>query len=270
MELEILAAKMLKANRKAIFSDPVQNRSLERGIEVLRAFRPGNDLLGNGEISERTGLSRSTVSRLTQTLVSCGMLEHDLAARAYRLAAPVLGLAHVLRSGSPVLAKVTPLLRKEAQAHRINVGLAAADQDDMIYLESIRYHPRVSLRSVVAGQRVPIRLTSLGRAWLAAIPANERDVILQRYKRRHRTSWNKLERELVKAFASVAEKGYCVATWQPGVVALGAPVTARNGKVYAINMSVSDAVDPSIVTRRLSPLLLRLKTAVESALQDDS
>jgi hypothetical protein len=26
------------------------NRSLERGIEILRAFRPGVDTLGNGEI----------------------------------------------------------------------------------------------------------------------------------------------------------------------------------------------------------------------------
>ena len=45
------------------------NRSLERGIEILRAFRPGVDTLENGEISERTGLARSTVSRLTRTLV---------------------------------------------------------------------------------------------------------------------------------------------------------------------------------------------------------
>lgn len=43
-----------------------RNRSLERGIELLRAFRPGADLLGNGELAERTGLSRATVSRLAQ------------------------------------------------------------------------------------------------------------------------------------------------------------------------------------------------------------
>ena len=31
------------------------NRSLERGVEILRAFRPGSDLLGNGELADRTG-----------------------------------------------------------------------------------------------------------------------------------------------------------------------------------------------------------------------
>jgi DNA-binding IclR family transcriptional regulator len=91
-----------------------RNRSLERGISILRAFRPGSDLLGNGELAERTGLSRATVSRLTQTLVDSGMLEHDRRQRAYRLAAPVLSLAHAMRSGSPVL----NIARAEKNQHR--------------------------------------------------------------------------------------------------------------------------------------------------------
>jgi DNA-binding IclR family transcriptional regulator len=76
------------------------NRSLERGLDILRAFRPGSEALGNGEIAERTGLSRATASRLTQTLVDAGWLQHDAAERAYRLAARVLSLAHAMRGGS--------------------------------------------------------------------------------------------------------------------------------------------------------------------------
>jgi len=75
-----------------------RNRSLERGIEVLRAFRPGTDLLGNGELAERTGLSRATVSRLCQTLADTGLLQHARSERAYRLAAPVLSLARPARA----------------------------------------------------------------------------------------------------------------------------------------------------------------------------
>jgi len=145
------------------------NRSLQRGIEILRAFGPGSDLHGNGELAERTGLSRATISRLAQTLVDCGMLERDRRRRAYRLAAPVLSLAHAMRTGSPVLAAAGPMMRKEAERHKINVGLAVADRHEMVYLESVRYSRRVSWRSVVAGQRVPMELTSLGRAYLAAI-----------------------------------------------------------------------------------------------------
>ena len=70
------------APRRGHHEDPLLNRSLVRGVEILRAFRPGADLLGNGEIAERTGLSRATVSRLTQTLVDTGLLEHDRSGRA--------------------------------------------------------------------------------------------------------------------------------------------------------------------------------------------
>jgi DNA-binding IclR family transcriptional regulator len=69
------------------------NRSLERGIALMRAFRPGSEILGNGELAERTGLSRSTVSRLAQTLVKTGFLQHEPAQHAYRLGVPVLSLA---------------------------------------------------------------------------------------------------------------------------------------------------------------------------------
>ncbi len=70
------------------------NRSLERGIDILRAFRQGSDLLANSDLAERTGVSRATVSRLTQALVGAGMLQLDTARRAYRLAPAVLSLAH--------------------------------------------------------------------------------------------------------------------------------------------------------------------------------
>jgi DNA-binding IclR family transcriptional regulator len=159
-----------------------RNRSLERGIEILRAFRPGSDLLGNGELADRTGLSRATVSRLAQTLVGCGLLEHDRRNRAYRLAAPVLSLAHAMRAGSPVLNIAGPLMRDTAIRRKINVGLSVADGEEMVYLESVRYSRRVAWRNVVAGQRVPMELTSLGRAWLSAADPGTRRAPMERLR----------------------------------------------------------------------------------------
>src|SRR5947209_13911476 len=90
------------------------NRSLERGIELLRSFRPGSELLGNAELAERTGLSRSTVSRLTQTLVGGGLLQVEPRSRAFRLAPAVLSIGHAMRTGSSVLATAAPRMRQAA------------------------------------------------------------------------------------------------------------------------------------------------------------
>lgn len=221
-----------------------RNRSLQRGIEILRAFRPGSDLYGNGELAERTGLSRATVSRLAQTLVDCGMLEHDRRRRAYRLAPLVLSFAHAMQAGSPILNVAGPLMRKEAERHKINVGLAVADRDEMVYLESVRYSRRVSWRNVVAGQRIPMELTSLGRAYLAVTSEPRRRELLAQFRSRRTQGWSTLSREITSAMDDVRKLRYCWACWQPEVVAIATPIVVADLPIYVLNMSVSGSSTP--------------------------
>lgn len=241
------------------------NRSLERGIEILRAFRPGSDLLGNGELADRTGLSRATVSRLTQTLVGMGMLQQEPLRKGYRLAPAVLSLAHAMRSGSSILQLAAPLMRALAESHRINVGLAAPDRDEMVYLESIRYSRRVAFRNVVSGQRVPMELTSLGRAYLATTPPARRKSLYAVFKARRGRLWPSLLAEIEQSIGSVRESGFCVASWQPEVVALATPI-ATTQAVYSLNVSVSTVERMDGVVETLAAPLLELREAIASAL----
>jgi DNA-binding IclR family transcriptional regulator len=240
------------------------NRSLVRGIEVLKAFRQGVDLLGNGDIAERTGLSKATVSRLTQTLVCCGMLERDAAARAYRLAAPVLCMAHAMRLGSPILKVAAPKMRALAEKRRVNVGLAAPDRDAMVYLESFRFNAKVSLRTVVAGQRVPVELTSLGRAYLSTLASSERRRVLESAKCLRPGAWSTVSRDIDAAMEMLALQDYCWACWQPGVVALATPLLTSADQIYALNISLAAHRAPDRVARELSKSLLALKAAILS------
>jgi DNA-binding IclR family transcriptional regulator len=234
------------------------NRSLERGVEILRAFRPGSELLGNGELAERTGLPRSTVSRLTRTLVATGMLQAEAARRAYRLAPAVLSLAHAMRSGSRVLAVAAPLMRTLAERERLNVGLAAPDRGEMVYLESIRYSRRTAFRNVVSGQRVPIELTSLGRAYLAVAPEREREELMRLFRQRRKSQWPALEDEVGRAMDCVRSRGYCAASWQPEVVAIATPVPTQDA-IFVLNLSLSTTEDCDAVAERLAPKLLALR-----------
>ena len=243
------------------------NRSLQRGIEILRAFRPGSDLIGNGELAERTGLPRATVSRLCQTLVECGLLAHESRQRAYRLAAPVLSLAHAMQSGSPILRIARPLMQAQAQRRRINVGLAVADREQMVYLESFRYSQRVAWRNVVAGQRVPMALTSLGRAWLAVSSPAERHPLMTAFRvGRGRDAWRTLSREIGAAMDDVHAIGFCHASWQPQVVALATPIVIEHQPVLVLNMSVAGAGEAKPVVDRLGAPLLALARQLRDAL----
>jgi DNA-binding IclR family transcriptional regulator len=238
------------------------NRSLERGIEILRAFRQGSELLANGDLAERTGLSRATVSRLTQTLVGAGMLQQDMAQRAYRLAPAVLSVAHAMRSGSSVLAVAAPKMRALAECERINVGLAAPDRDEMVYLESIRYARKHAFRNVVSGQRVPMELTSLGRAYLAVVPEARRQLLLTLFRHRRGERWPQIAVEIEAARYSVREVGFCVASWQPEVIAISAPLSMADA-LYSLNVSVLTNDPVSTVVKRLAGSLLQLARDIQ-------
>lgn len=240
------------------------NRSLERGVQVIRAFRPGASVLGNGEIAERTGLSRATVTRLTQTLVGCGLLQTEPGTRAYRLAPALLSFAHAMRSGSDMLALSAPCMRAISERHKVNVGLAAPDGEDMVYLESIRYNRRPSHRNVVSGQRVPMALTSLGRAYLAVAPGPQRQRLLAQIKAARPSQWAPLSHEIEQATAMVLSQGYCHASWQPEVLALASPIT-HGGSIYVVNVSVSSPAPVQSLLAELVPVLAVLKHAILEA-----
>lgn len=242
------------------------NRSLERGIEILRAFRPGSELLGNGDLVERTGLSKATVSRLTQTLVGAGMLQVDPQRRAYRLAPAVLSLAHAMRTGSSVLSVAAPLMRALAESRKINVGLACPDRDEMVYLESIRYSRRIVLRHVVSGQRVPMELTSLGRAYLAVAPEAKREALLARFAQKRPAHWPALKKDIARAAQSVKARGFCAAAWQPEVVALATPLVTADA-VYVLNCSLSTAEPLALVAEEFCGPLLQLRREIEQRLE---
>ena len=259
----------MNTNRSAVLHDkPGQspsNRSLERGIEILRAFRPGSELLGNGDIAERTGLSKSTVSRLTQTLVGTGMLQVDVQTRTYRLAPAVLSLAHAMRTGSHILTIAAPLMRALAESQRINVGLAAPDRDEMVYLESIRYNRRIVLRRVVSGQRVPMELTSLGRAYLAVAPEPRRKALLTMFKRRRASQWGPIGQAIEDARASVNERRFCAAAWQPEVVAVATPIVTPDA-IYVLNVSISTEEPLAQVVEELCIPLMGLRREIQQGL----
>lgn len=251
---------------------PSQNRSLERGLAILKTFRPGSDVMGNGDIADKTGLARSTVSRLTQTLVHEGLLDYDAERRGYRLGVAVLSLALAMRLSNQALQVATPLMREASEKFRVNVGLAIADGDEMVYLESIRYNRKVVLRTIVSGQRIPIELTSLGRTYLAATSDSAREQFMARLAMRVSAKspgadHAALKRDIDAAIASVHRHGYCAAAWQPEVVALATPITLAQGAVHVLNMSTTTAEPFAAVVEELRQPLLALRAAIDDGMR---
>jgi DNA-binding IclR family transcriptional regulator len=247
------------------------NRSVERALNILRAFRPGVGRLSNAELAERTGLARSTVSRLTQTLVENGFLDYDVASGSYRLGAPVLSLAHAARLDSDVLDFAFPVMRETAEDFRINVGLAVADQTDMVYLESVRRNRRELFRHVTSGSRVPIELTSLGRAYLSTLAPARRSSLLESLRSRHPEGWPVVLSGIEQSMGEIRTAGYCAVSWQAGITSMAAPLGLAHLPPYVFNISyATDDFTRRKAETALAPLLLGLVERVRVEFGDSA
>ncbi|HEY3598616.1 MAG TPA: IclR family transcriptional regulator [Paraburkholderia sp.] len=151
-------------------SGPLDERkfvvALARGLDLLRAFRPGETLLGNRAFVERTGLPKATVNRLAYTLTVLGYLRFDDTLGKYALDAGVLSLGFALLSGTDTLELARPHMRGLAREVGAAVSLGCRDGLDMIYLETIRSETALTL-GLASGSKLSMLTSSMGRAYLA-------------------------------------------------------------------------------------------------------
>jgi DNA-binding IclR family transcriptional regulator len=148
---------------------PATDRSfviaLSRGLDVLRAFRPSDGLLGNQEIAARTNLPKPTISRLTYTLTKLGYLTPVPRFEKYQLAPAAMALGYSALANMGIRHLSDPyrdqLMRETGGA----VAIGARDRLSMIYFGQSRSELTVGVLLDV-GSKVPIATTAMGRAYL--------------------------------------------------------------------------------------------------------
>lgn len=210
---------------------------IERGMAILDAFNADDSWLGNQEIAERTGIPKSTVSRLTQTLTVGGCLRHSPALRKYRLAPAVLALGYAAIADSDVVTIARPLMQKFANDNGVFVALARRDALDMVLLEICHSSTSLMTLGLRIGAHTQIVSTSVGLALLSGLPKVEQsyliDHVLRRYDKNHRVM---LRKRIDDAVRQIEERGYCthIGIWHPDVAVAAAPVYIANKPPMAI------------------------------------
>ncbi|MBU2358367.1 MAG: IclR family transcriptional regulator [Alphaproteobacteria bacterium] len=142
--------------------------TLARGLSVLRAFRPSDDGLGNAEISDRTGLPKSTVSRLTFTLQALGYLTHARRHDRYRPGPALLALGNMASASLSFVDLSGPLMQRLADETGTLSLMLVRDLGRMLIVKTWRPRNVASLWLEV-GHRLPLHGSSSGHCMLAAL-----------------------------------------------------------------------------------------------------
>jgi len=234
------AARRPRAGGKQAQEDPGGRlfvTALARGLEVLGAFRAGEGPLGNQELARRTDIPKPTISRITHTLTQLGYLSYDSRLGTYELGGRMLTLSHAALSNVSIHKIARPLMQDLATAHNLHIALAVRDKLMMLNIDTCEGYGLVGLR-LAPGSRIPMAITAIGKAYLAATGPEERERIQEEIRRQHGDEWPLIRRSIDAAVRDVAARGFCVSMgeWRKDINAVGAPIFAAGGEVaYALS-----------------------------------
>ncbi|WP_019143078.1 IclR family transcriptional regulator [Noviherbaspirillum massiliense] len=210
--------------------------ALARGLELLRCFRPKERYLGITELARRSGIPKPSVSRLAGTLAKLGYLDFSPELGKYRLGAAVLSLGYSMLSNLDVREVAKPLMQELAEHSQASVSIGMRDRLSMVYVESVRSSSPIILQRGI-GTRLPIETTAMGRAYLAGLPEEERNFLVDQIRLRAGDQWPQVKAGIEQGLRDYAERGFCISMsdWDKGTSGVGVPFSAPEGGMMAFN-----------------------------------
>ncbi len=214
--------------------------ALARGLDILRCFRSGETTLTNLDFSDRTGLPKPTVSRLTHTLCQLGYLVQEQQGGSYRLGVGVLRLGFSALASIDVCDRSAVALRdlRDGPNSYITAALGEAHRSDVIYVAVNRSRENVALTMHV-GSRLPLFYSSMGRSILAGMPEAEQEAAVSAAFDDLGRSQDELWAIIRSAKEECSAKGYCTGfgLWREDVNAISAPVhSLEDGRIFGLNV----------------------------------
>ncbi|MHA6963076.1 DNA-binding transcriptional regulator [Zobellella denitrificans] len=159
-------------------SDYKAVRGLIRGLDLLNSLNRFDGGARIGQLADATGLHRTTVRRLLETLQNEGYVRRSESDDSYRLSIKVRELSEGFRDEQWISQLAAPLLGQLLQEVVWPTDITTLDVDAMVIRETTHRFSRLSFHRSMVGRRLPLLQTAAGRAYLAHCPDTERESIL--------------------------------------------------------------------------------------------
>ena len=205
--------------------------AVERALAVLDALSDGAPELGTNEISRRTGINASTVSRLLATLAASGLVEHVSETGRYRLGIRLLQLGNSVLARLDLREVARPHLQSLVELTGETATLSAPGEHDAMTVDFVQSGSTV--QSVAHVGRPSIgHATATGKVLLAFGQAAPPPGPLKAFTKRTVTSRERLAAELDR----VRRVGFAEAIGEreEHLNAIAAPIFGARGELTAI------------------------------------
>ena len=208
---------------------------VSRAFDVLRCFEGHEARLGNLEISNRCGLPRSTVSRLTHTLTRMGQLVYLPRDQKYRIGPSAVAMSTSMMRGLQLRNLIRQRLQDVAEQLPGTVGFVIPDRFHLVYLEYGRAANALGLHEAT-GSRIAMASTAAGHAYTAALAREVGDALLLEMEREIPGAAKLLRPRLEDNRAHLRERGYVVACglWSPHINGLAVPLWSPQYQTFVV------------------------------------
>ena len=218
-------------------------KSIDKAVTILNCYSPDRQVLGVGEISQMTGYTKSTTSRILATLVKRGCVEKAEGFGKYRLGYRIYLWGNIVRKQISLAAIARPVMEKLRDACGEEVILYVIEGDRRVSLEIAESIHRIANIDRV-GRHYPLHAGAAGKILFAYFPKEKRSEFytrgpLEKFTKKTITDVELLDKEL----EIIRKLGYAVSRGErePDAFSVNAPVMDASRQVVA-GLSVSGPV----------------------------
>lgn len=218
------------APRRASPNDFVD--ALGHGITLLECWCAGDTWLSNADLADRSGLTKSMVSRLATVLVDLGYLYRDKPRGSLRLTGKTLELGFGSIFASEPVDMIRPELERLARDLDVYVLLGVRRADKVQVVDNVVSPSHPNAVEMYVGGLLPMCRSASGFAVLSALPEEQVAPLIERLRSRYGPRWQSLQPQLDRTKQEYSSKGYCtaVACLSRTVASLAIPVVPRSGE----------------------------------------
>ncbi|MES1149501.1 MAG: DNA-binding transcriptional regulator [Bradyrhizobium guangdongense] len=203
-------------------------RAFKRGLDVLREVNRSGGIRA-GDVARALDLPRPTVYRLLETLEELGYVARSASDDRFRVTRHALGLGDGYDPGVVICQAAAPYLAELSKTLVWPVDLSTYENAAMVVQETTHSRSPLSIDRNMIGKRLPMLRTSAGRAYLAACPPREREMIVNHLRRIDEADDRPFldDKRLSQMIAETAKRGYAVRSegeYNPKTASIAVPI----------------------------------------------
>lgn len=241
-------------------------QSVVRALRLLKLFGGDKAEWSLNELVDAAGLNKSTVFRMLTALESEGLLERTQHGD-YQLGPEIVALGGRAMLNNDLIQVARPVLEElvEATGERTTLEQLVTNPDgsySMLVLAEIQGKFLISINQYT-GSRLPLHATSTGKAMLAHMPEDEREIALQQHfsALTDKTITNNVQLE--KELSTIRKQGYAAAIGELEVGLMAAGTVVYNYSGDPVATIGIEGPDSRISEERLHELAAQLVEAAQ-------